>query len=176
AKAADEANRLEEEAISAEAHAALLAQELEARSREIAERNAVRHQRELDRRRSVERIESLRRQAALVADDVTRLEASCEERRRLQEIGPTNALAEAEFRELEERYQNMAEQLDDIISARTDLEDLITKLRAEEESRYEAVFGAVAANFHEYFSQLNPGGRATLRHADGDDGPRSGVE
>jgi chromosome segregation protein len=96
--------------------------------------------------------------------------------RRLEEIGPTNALAEAECRELEERYQNLAEQLEDITAARTDLEDLIGKLRQEEESRYEAVFGAVAANFHEYFSELNPGGRATLRHADGDDGPRTGVE
>ena len=96
--------------------------------------------------------------------------------RRLEEIGPTNALAESECRELEERYRNLAEQLEDITAARTDLEDLIGKLREEEESRYEAVFGAVAANFHEYFSQLNPGGRATLRHADGDDGPRSGVE
>ncbi len=96
--------------------------------------------------------------------------------RRLEEIGPTNALAESEYRELEERYRNLAEQLDDITKARTDLEDLIGKLREEEESRYEAVFGAVAANFHEYFNQLNPGGRATLRHADGDDGPRSGVE
>jgi len=96
--------------------------------------------------------------------------------KRLEEIGPTNALAETECRELEERCQNLAEQLDDITAARTDLEDLIAKLRAEEESRYEAVFGAVAANFHEYFSELNPGGRATLRHADGDDGPRSGVE
>jgi len=38
------------------------------------------------------------------------------------------------------------------------------------------VFGAVAANFHEYFAELNPGGRATLRHAEGDDGPRSGVD
>jgi len=96
--------------------------------------------------------------------------------RRLEEIGPTNALAEAECRELEERHQNFAEQLDDITAARTDLEDLINRLRQEEESRYEAVFGAVAANFHEYFSELNPGGRATLRHADGDDGPRTGVE
>ncbi|HSS92944.1 MAG TPA: AAA family ATPase [Candidatus Dormibacteraeota bacterium] len=96
--------------------------------------------------------------------------------RRLQEIGPTNALAEAECRELEERFETMRTQLDDITSARGDLEQLIAKLRAEEESRYEAVFGAVAANFHEYFSQLAPGGRATLRHADGDDGPRSGVE
>jgi len=96
--------------------------------------------------------------------------------RRLIEIGPTNALAESECRELEERYQNLAEQLDDITAARTDLEGLIAQLRKEEESRYEAVFGAVAANFHEYFSELNPGGRATLRHADGDEGPRTGVQ
>jgi len=96
--------------------------------------------------------------------------------RLLEEIGPTNALAESECRELEERYRNLAEQLEDITDARADLEDLINKLREEEESRYEAVFGAVAANFHEYFSELNPGGRATLRHADGDDGPRTGVE
>jgi chromosome segregation protein len=96
--------------------------------------------------------------------------------RRLEEIGPTNALAASECRELEERYSTLAEQLQDIAAAREDLEALIGKLREEEESRYEAVFGAVAANFNEYFSQLNPGGRATLRHAEGDDGPRTGVE
>ncbi len=96
--------------------------------------------------------------------------------RRLEEIGPTNALAESECRELEERYTNLHSQLDDITAARTDLETLIAKLREEEETRYDAVFGAVAANFHEYFSQLAPGGRATLRHAEGDDGPRTGVE
>jgi chromosome segregation protein len=96
--------------------------------------------------------------------------------RRLEEIGPTNALAGSECRELEERFETLRTQLDDIALARADLEQLIAKLRAEEESRYEAVFGAVAANFHEYFSQLAPGGRATLKHADGDEGPRSGVE
>jgi chromosome segregation protein len=96
--------------------------------------------------------------------------------RRLEEIGPTNALAGAECKELEERFETLRTQLDDIAAARADLEQLIGKLREEEDSRYEAVFGAVAANFHEYFSQLAPGGRATLKHAEGDDGPRSGVE
>ena len=96
--------------------------------------------------------------------------------RRLEEIGPTNALADSECRELEERFETLRTQLDDIAAARADLEQLINKLREEEELRYEAVFGAVAANFHEYFSQLAPGGRATLKHADGDEGPRSGVE
>src|SRR5207247_11359778 len=71
--------------------------------------------------------------------------------RRLEEIGPTNALAEAECRELEERYQNLAAQLEDIAAARADLEQLIGQLRQEEEARYEAVVGAVAADLHEYF-------------------------
>jgi chromosome segregation protein len=96
--------------------------------------------------------------------------------RRLDEIGPTNALAQAECAELEERYTTLVAQLDDIAAARADLEQLIGRLREEEEGRYEAVFGAVAANFLEYFRELTAGGRATLRHAAGDDGPRSGVE
>ena len=96
--------------------------------------------------------------------------------RLLEEIGPTNALADSECRELEERFETLRTQLEDIAAARADLQQLIGKLREEEESRYEAVFGAVAANFHEYFSRLAPGGRATLKHADGDEGPRTGVE
>jgi len=96
--------------------------------------------------------------------------------RRLEEIGPTNPLAEHECGELEERYQTLITQLEDIAAARADLEDLIGRLRAEEETRYDAVFGAVAANFQEFFEELTAGGKATLRHAAGDDGPRSGVE
>jgi len=286
--------RLEVDADAAERHAVELSRDLDARLREAAEQRAIRQQRELDRERWEQRLDSLRRQNTLVGEDVVRLTATVEDRmrqvedaergadsaraavpplreadqaaqaalataehtapeddaemaetarrlvaleearidarlregnlhgnlelvareaellqarmddirsrmpdgiapeevpggkareremraleRRLEEIGPTNALAESECRELEERYQNLAEQLDDITAARADLEDLINKLREEEESRYEAVFGAVAANFHEYFSELNPGGRATLRHADGADGPRTGVE
>jgi chromosome segregation protein len=96
--------------------------------------------------------------------------------RRLLEIGPTNELAESESAELEERYGTLLGQLDDIAAARGDLDELIGRLRSEEESRYDAVFGAVAANFQEYFAELTEGGKATLRHVAGDDGPRSGVE
>ncbi|HEX6489472.1 MAG TPA: AAA family ATPase, partial [Candidatus Dormibacteraeota bacterium] len=96
--------------------------------------------------------------------------------RLLEEIGPTNPLAAAELLELEERSRTLAEQLDDITAARVDLEGLIARLREEEETRYEAVFGAVAANFQELFGELSGGGRATLRHVAGDDGGATGVE
>src|SRR5581483_8371303 len=65
--------------------------------------------------------------------------------RRLREIGPTNPLAEGECAELEERWSTLRTQLDDIAEAREDLEQLVEALRSEEETRYDAVFGAVAA-------------------------------
>ena len=96
--------------------------------------------------------------------------------RRLEEIGPTNPLAESEHAELAARCSTLEEQLADIEAARRDLETLVARLREEEDSRYDAVFGAVAAGFQEYFSELTAGGRATLAHVAGDDGPRSGVD
>src|SRR5439155_27026542 len=44
--------------------------------------------------------------------------------RRLEEIGPTNALADSECRERAERYQTLAEQLEDMSAGRTDLAQL----------------------------------------------------
>jgi chromosome segregation protein len=96
--------------------------------------------------------------------------------RLLEEIGPTNPLAESEHSELAARCTTLDEQLADIEAARLDLEQLVARLREEEDSRYDAVFGAVAAGFREYFAELTAGGKATLAHVPGDDGPRSGVE
>lgn len=96
--------------------------------------------------------------------------------RRLDEIGPTNPLAASELAELDQRCSTLERQLEDIVSARRDLEELVGRLREEEDRRYDAVFGAVAAGFQEYFGELTAGGTATLTHVAGDDGPRSGVE
>jgi chromosome segregation protein len=96
--------------------------------------------------------------------------------RLLEEIGPTNPLAESEHSELAARFTMLHEQLGDIEAARLDLEQLVARLREEEDSRYATVFGAVAAGFQEYFAELTAGGKATLAHVPGEDGPRSGVE
>ncbi|HEV2953790.1 MAG TPA: chromosome segregation protein SMC, partial [Candidatus Dormibacteraeota bacterium] len=60
--------------------------------------------------------------------------------------------------------------------ARGDLDQLVAQLRGEESTRYESVFGAVAANFQEFFSVLSGGGRATLRAVSGGEGADTGVE
>ena len=96
--------------------------------------------------------------------------------RHLEEIGPTNPLAASELAEVDQRCTTLTSQLEDIAAARRDLEDLVGRLREEEDRRYDAVFGAVAAGFQEYFGELTAGGTATLTHVAGDDGPRSGVE
>ena len=83
--------------------------------------------------------------------------------RQLEEIGPTNPLAESEHSELAARFATLDEQLADIEAARLDLEQLVARLREEEDSRYDTVFGAVAAGFQEYFAELTAGGKATLR-------------
>jgi len=61
--------------------------------------------------------------------------------RRLDEIGPTNPLAASELAELDQRCATLERQLEDIVSARRDLEELVGRLREEEDRRYDAVFG-----------------------------------
>ncbi|HZV51729.1 MAG TPA: AAA family ATPase [Candidatus Dormibacteraeota bacterium] len=174
----------DEEAQLAEAARRLVAAE-EAHVKARLEVGSLENGLELHRReaeRAALRMEELRARmpAGLTPEEVPGGKAREREmrhlERRLREIGPVNALAESECAELEERYSNLITQLEDIRAAREDLEQLIARLRQEEESRYEAVFGAVAVNFQDLFAELTAGGRATLRHAPGAEGPRSGVE
>ena len=79
--------------------------------------------------------------------------------RLLEEIGPTNPLAESEHSELAARFATLDEQLADIEAARLDLEQLVARLREEEDARYDAVFGAVAAGFRSTLASSRPGER-----------------
>src|SRR6202023_3320533 len=53
------------------------------------------------------------------------------------------------------RSATLDEQLADIEAARLDLEQLVARLREEEDSRYETVFGAVAGGVQEYFAEID---------------------
>ena len=83
--------------------------------------------------------------------------------RRLDAMGAVNLLAPAEYAQVSERCESLATQLADLERASSQLTDLRVRLEAEIDGRFRTVFQAVAVNFQEFFSELFPGGRATLR-------------
>lgn len=83
--------------------------------------------------------------------------------RRLDAMGPVNLLAPEEFAQVSERCQSLNSQLTDLEQAVAQLNELRERLEGEIDSRFRTVFQAVAVNFQEFFGELFPGGRATLR-------------
>ncbi|MEA2637675.1 MAG: chromosome segregation protein, partial [Chloroflexota bacterium] len=86
--------------------------------------------------------------------------------RRVAAMGPVNALAPEQHRELEERVTVLRSGRDDLGSACADVRAIAARLTTAIDTRFEAVFGAVSVHFHELFAELFPGGRATLRRED----------
>jgi chromosome segregation protein len=83
--------------------------------------------------------------------------------RRLDAMGAVNLLAPEEYAEVSERCESLATQLADLEQASSQLTELRVRLEAEIDGRFRTVFQAVAVNFQEFFGELFPGGRATLR-------------
>ena len=83
--------------------------------------------------------------------------------RRLEAMGAVNLLAPDEYAQVSERCDSLASQLADLEQASSQLTDLRVRLEAEIDGRFRTVFQAVAVNFQEFFGELFPGGRATLR-------------
>lgn len=83
--------------------------------------------------------------------------------RRVAAMGPVNALAPEQHRELAERVAVLRSGRDDLAGACQDIRAMAARLTSAIDSRFEAVFGAVSVHFHELFAELFPGGRATLR-------------
>jgi chromosome segregation protein len=83
--------------------------------------------------------------------------------RRLEAMGAVNLLAPEEFAQVRERCDSLSTQLTDLEQASLQLNELRERLEGEIDGRFRTVFQAVAANFQEFFAELFPGGRATLR-------------
>ncbi|MGH7721690.1 MAG: hypothetical protein ACRENL_02495, partial [Candidatus Dormibacteria bacterium] len=88
--------------------------------------------------------------------------------RRVAAMGPVNALAPEQHQQLAARVAILRAGRDDLGSACADIRAMAARLISAVDSRFEAVFGAVSLHFHELFSELFPGGRATLRREEPD--------
>jgi len=94
----------------------------------------------------------------------------------LRRLGPVNPLAAQEYRDLQERYDFLSAQLDDLVSSRAELRKVISALDKRIVEEFTSAFQEVARYYEEYFGVLFPGGRGRLRLVDGSDQLTSGVE
>jgi chromosome segregation protein len=96
--------------------------------------------------------------------------------RELAELGRVNPLALEEFAALEERYNFLSTQLEDVKSARKDLLDVVADVDARILQVFSDAFVDVEREFREVFAVLFPGGEGRLRLTNPDDMLTTGIE
>lgn len=97
-------------------------------------------------------------------------------KRRIESMGPVNAMAEQEYTEALERERFLTEQKDDLVRSVSDLRKAIAEMDRESRKRFRETFDAVDAQFREIFPRLFRGGHARLLLTDPNDMLTTGVD
>ncbi|HEY8834450.1 MAG TPA: chromosome segregation protein SMC, partial [Chthoniobacterales bacterium] len=96
--------------------------------------------------------------------------------RQLDNMGPVNLEAVHEYDELEERYRFLEAQNNDLVAARREVLDVITRINSTTQKLFAETFAQVRINFGEMFSEMFGGGRADLSLQDENDPLNCGIE
>ena len=96
--------------------------------------------------------------------------------RRIKNMGTINPDAAQEFEEVQERYQYLSSQLEDMRLARKSLARIVNVIDERMRTDFVRTFEQVNDNFSEIFSTLFPGGHAHLSLVDPDDLEHTGVD
>ena len=89
-----------------------------------------------------------------------------EYRERLRELGDVNVGAIDEYKEVNERYTFMRDQLQDVERSKAELQKLISELTDKMSNRFREQFSKINSYFDETFRELFDGGRAELQLTD----------
>ncbi|KAA8964281.1 AAA family ATPase, partial [Mycobacterium sp.] len=123
-----------------------------------------------------ERGEQVRAPAPMPFDRASQERRAKQAERELAELGRVNPLALEEFAALEERYNFLSTQLQDVTAARKDLLDVVADVDARILQVFSDAYADVEREFREVFAALFPGGEGRLRLTDPDDMLTTGVE
>jgi chromosome segregation protein len=99
-----------------------------------------------------------------------------ETRAKLEAMGPVNLVAIEEHAELEERFQFLTAQQNDLINSKTQLMEMIKQINATTTELFSTTFNQVNENFQQMFGKLFGGGSAKLVLIDEGDILESGIE
>jgi chromosome segregation protein len=123
-----------------------------------------------------ERGENVTAPAPLRFDRPTQERRAKRAERELAELGRVNPLALEEFAALEERYNFLSTQLEDVKAARKDLLDVISDVDARILQVFSEAYVDVEREFAQVFAALFPGGEGRLLLTDPSDMLTTGVE
>jgi len=96
--------------------------------------------------------------------------------KRLDEIGPVNLVAIEEYEETEQRYQFLTKQNDDLVAARAQLLEVISRINVQTRQMFAETFEKIRENFRTMFTEVFGGGKADLILSDQNDVLESGIE
>ncbi|WP_193214100.1 chromosome segregation protein SMC [Luteolibacter marinus] len=98
-------------------------------------------------------------------------------KRRLDSMGPVNVDAIQEYEELEERFNEVRSNYDDLVNSKANLIEVIERINEETERRFSETFAQVKLNFRDMFKELfGEQGKADLMLVDENDPLESGIE
>ncbi|WP_410769294.1 chromosome segregation protein SMC [Fontibacillus sp. BL9] len=112
-----------------------------------------------------------------VPEDVPQTQADVKElKRQITLLGEVNLGAIEEYQRVNERYQFLSEQKDDLVEAKTTLYQVIKEMDEEMSKRFKHTFDAIRREFVIVFSKLFGGGRADLILIDPENMLETGID
>jgi chromosome segregation protein len=98
------------------------------------------------------------------------------QRAQLRRMGAINPEAQAEYREVRERFQFLTEQVHDLTKAEADIRQVIAELDILMQREFKRTFSLVAVEFHQIFARLLGGGSARLMLTEPEDVTLTGID
>ncbi len=94
----------------------------------------------------------------------------------LDALGTVNYLASEDFESLNERYDNISSNIEELNLTKKELLKYIGEIEEEIKFRIENSFNTISVNFEEVFEKLFPGGKGSLSLTNSDNLLESGIE
>lgn len=94
----------------------------------------------------------------------------------ISRLGYINQMAGDEFEEAKQQYDFLSTQINDLLKAKADLENVVLRITTESEERFLITYKQISENFQAMFRRLFGGGRAEVKLSDPDNILESGIE
>lgn len=96
--------------------------------------------------------------------------------KRVDEMGPVNLVAIEEYEETEQRHQFLTQQNDDLVKAKEQLLEVLTRINTQTREMFVATFNQIRDNFRQMFVEIFGGGKADLILVDENNVLESGID